>query len=187
MHPQRGPLEYRTVPVPAAFNPSIREVVQTHQTSIWRYLRFLGCPTDEAEDLLQDTFVTALRKPFEYRDPAAAIGYLRAIARNLFLKRARDLGRRVPHVELDAAEEVWAEVAADEHGDGYMVGLRKCLTQLQGRAHQALQLRYRDNLSRDDIARGLGISPHGVKSLLQRSRRALRRCIEADLSPRRES
>lgn len=32
-------------------------LVRAHQAGVWRYLRFLGCHPDEADDLTQETFL----------------------------------------------------------------------------------------------------------------------------------
>ena len=65
------------------------ELVRAHQAGVWRYLRFLGADDDQAEDLLQETFVCIWNKPFEERDPASTRGYLCTVARNLFLMEKR--------------------------------------------------------------------------------------------------
>ena len=171
----------------AVSSPSIRDVIKAHRVGIWRYLRFLGCTHDDAEDLLQDTFVTALGKPFAYRSAAESAAYLRVIARNLYLKRCRDQGSRAPLEELDAAEEVWDELSGDSEGDGYFAALGICLERLRGRGKRALELRYRHDLPRETIAKRLAMSVHGVKSLLRRARQTVRRCIEERIGRRTES
>ena len=57
-------------------------LIQAHQASVWRYLRFLGC--DEA----QETFLAVWAKPFEDRGAAAAAGSLPYPDRREFLRRS---------------------------------------------------------------------------------------------------
>ena len=158
----------------------VAELVRLYQAGVWRYLRFLGCEPSLADDLTQETFLTVHRSPFEQRSPQATCGYLRTVARNLFLASLRR-SRREPVVEdLDRADEVWRRFAAD-NGESYLEALRECVHSLDGRARQVIELRYQDDRSRADIAAELDVGEEGVKSLLRRTRELLRRCIEKRL------
>lgn len=145
-----------------------------HRREIWRYLRFLGCAPDLAEDLTQETLLRALRGPFEDRGPNAEAAWLRTIARNAYRQHLR----RPAGVDLEAAEEVWARTIGANGSDRYVEALRECLGELSGRLRRAVDLRYADDASRDEIARQLEMSSDGVKSLLRRARNLLRGCVE---------
>ena len=56
--------------------------------------------------------------------------------------------------------------------------LRDCISNLEGRAQEVINLHYRDKAGRDAIATQLGMQPDGVKTLLRRIRQVLRECIE---------
>jgi RNA polymerase sigma-70 factor (ECF subfamily) len=159
----------------------VAELVQLYQAGVWRYLRFLGCEPSLADDLTQETFLTIHRSPFEQRSPQATGCYLRTVARNLFMAALRR-SRREPAVEdLDRADEVWRRFAADDGGESYLEALRECVNALDGRARQAIELRYQDDRSRAEIAAKLDLGEEGVKALLRRTREVLRRCIEKRL------
>lgn len=160
----------------------ISDLVLAHQAGLWRYLRFLGADEGEADDLTQETFLAVLKQPFEDRGPAAAGAYLRAVARNLFLmavrKSGRDPSQRGPALaDLELAEEVWAKHARDG-GNAYLDALAECLETLAGRARSVVEMRYRDERSRDEIAQALEMTEDGIKTLLRRTRETLRRCVE---------
>ena len=55
------------------------------------------------------------------------------------------------------------------------------LAALTDRARLALEKRFRDNCSRNEIAAALQISEHGAKNLMQRAKQQLRECIENKL------
>jgi len=167
--------------------------VAMHRRGIWRYLRFLGCDEAAADDLTQETFLALSRGSGNgeaVRDPPA---YLRGVARKLFLGWLRR-NRREPSVEnisdlaaadLDAADEVWSQFAGEDGGDAWIEALRECVERLQGRGRQAIELHYRDDQSREQIARSLDMMPEGVKTLLRRTRAVLRECVERKMRSER--
>ncbi len=155
------------------------ELIRRHQRALWRWLRFLGADGPTAEDLVQETFLVVLRGPFEDRGPAATSAWLRAVARNLFLKDRRREARAA--AALEEAEAVWLRFRAEDEENGLKDALRACLEELPERGRRVLGLRYEDGWSRARIARELSLGEEGVKSLLARLRKALRACVERRL------
>jgi RNA polymerase sigma-70 factor (ECF subfamily) len=154
------------------------ELARRHRLGIWRYLRFLGCDDAAADDLTQETFLAVTRRQPRDLGHAATNGYLRKTAQNLFLAWSRK-HRRQPLVEdLELVESVWREFAGEDEGDAYIEALRGCVNELNGKAQAAIDLHYRDGASREKIAQQLEMTPDGVKTLLRRTRAALRTCVE---------
>jgi RNA polymerase sigma-70 factor (ECF subfamily) len=160
----------------------VEGLVRRHQGSVRGFLPFLGCPASEVDDLVQDAFLSVLRAGFEQRSEAATSAYLRRVARNLFLKSLRLARQRPPVVDLDGAERAWVAFEGDDRGESYLNALRACLEAVDARAREVLQLRYRGELPRAAIAGRLGLSESGVKSVLVRTRRRLRACVERRLA-----
>jgi len=157
------------------------DLVRAHQAALWRYLRFLGCHESQADDLVQETFLTVWQKPFEDRGAAAARGYLRRVARNLFLTAVRRRRARPVFQDLDAADAAWCEHDADD-GAGYRAALAACLETLSDRVRRALDLFYAEGEGRSRIAEALGMTVDGVKTLMRRARETLRDCIRGRLA-----
>jgi RNA polymerase sigma-70 factor (ECF subfamily) len=153
-------------------------IVRRHQDGLRRYLRLLGCDGATADDLAQDALVALLGGRFEERSPSATASWLRIKARWLWLDSLRRRARRREVRLADAADRVWAEVAPDGDGRAYLRALDRCLEDLAPRARRAIELRYSEGRSRDEMADLLGLAPNGVKTLLQRVRARLRRCVE---------
>lgn len=144
-----------------------------HAVMVRRYLRVLGTAGADLDDLLQETFVVLLQRPFEDRGGAAVATFLRTTARFLFLRRHRGA---LPQVE--AADAVWWRQCGDDDGAGYRAALRECVEQLPARSRRLIELGYEDELGRGAIARELGMTAEGVKTALRRLRDGLRQCIE---------
>ncbi len=155
--------------------------MREHQGPVRSFLRYLGCPRSEADDQVQETFLTFLDATFVLRDERSTARYLRSIARHRFLKSLRRLDREPPSLDLEAAEDAWRDLREDDSGRPYMDALLKCLEGIRGRARQALDLRYGGGLGRTDIATKMALSESGVHSILVRARRRLRECVEGRL------
>jgi RNA polymerase sigma factor (sigma-70 family) len=117
----------------------------------------------------------------------ATAAYLRQVARSLFVDSRRRASRAVPATdistaELDELEATWVRWAQKDDGAELLQALRLCLQTLAARAREALDLRFRDGLSRVQIATRLGLSEDGAKNLLQRAKQHLRACIERSMS-----
>jgi len=153
-------------------------MVREHQAGLWRYLRFLGCDAALAEDLVQDTFLAVWDKPFEDRGPQATSAYLRRAAKNAFLMAVRRKRARPAFVSLRDADGVWRDACGDDDGAAYRAALADCVERLNARQRQGVELFYAQRSSRDGIAAALGMTPDGVKTLLRRTREALRACVE---------
>jgi RNA polymerase sigma-70 factor, ECF subfamily len=163
-------------PISAALQPA--DLIRKYQDGIWRYLRVLGCQPSEAYDLTQETFMAAIQKDFQHFGEAATKGYLRKIAFNFFISYQRRQGRMVPVEDIEALDQGFGEWVRDDSGGEALDRLRECLSRLGERAKSALEMRFRDQMSRAEIADRLGISEHGAKNLMQRAKDKLRDCID---------
>ncbi len=172
----------KTPPV-TGFDPV--RLIANYQAGVWRYLRTLGCEPALAEDLTQDTFLAVLQKPFQDYNPAATAGYLRRVAYNLFISHQRRSGKVVAVENVEELEQQFGEWAGNDGGDDALDALRDCLTELTERARWALEMRFRDDLARNDIADKLEITEHGAKNLMQRAKQQLRECVEKKLKTER--
>ena len=146
----------------------------------------------EADDLTQETFLAVARTGFagvesntgrdragfEERGEHQTAGYLRTAARNQLLMLRRRQNRQISTVEIEAAEGVWAATTVDHGWDALLDSLAECLGQLEGRPRRAIDLQYRDDAGRAEIAQQLDMKPDGVKTLLRRTRQLLRECLE---------
>jgi len=159
-------------------------LVRRHQVGVWRYLRALGAAADEAEDLLQETFLVALDKLTEDLGTTSVASFLRKTARHLLLRQRRDRGRREAAV-IAFADELWQRDCAVDDGGAWLEALDGCVSQLDGRSRDVVQWFYREGQSRKQVAARLQIKETGMKTLLQRLRAALRSCIEARLQGER--
>jgi RNA polymerase sigma-70 factor (ECF subfamily) len=165
-------------PTNAAATWDLGQLVREHQADVWRYLRYLGASTADADDLVQETFLAVARSRFEKYSRQQTAAYLRTVARNQLLMARRREGHEISTVDLAAAEQVWSTTVDRAGSDGFLAALADCWEQLTGRARAVVDGFYRDQQSREELAEKLEMQPDGVKTLLRRTREVLRQCVE---------
>lgn len=160
--------------------PSVSDValVQRHLSGVYRFARALGADPEFAADIAQEAFLIAWQRSKQNLPDRALARFLRRTARFVWLQNCRQDRRR--EAAIAKAAEVAFENCSEDDADhaARITATRRCIERLNGRAQQAVQLRYRDGHSRDQIADALGLAPNGVKTLLSRTRRWLQQCIE---------
>ena len=97
-----GPIA-RTVAGPAERRP-FADVARDHLDRLYGFCVRLTSNPSDAEDLVQETLIRAMRAYGELRDPSRAKGWLFAIATNARRDLFRAQGRRVLTVPLDAVD-----------------------------------------------------------------------------------
>lgn len=125
----------------------------------------------DADDLVQDVFLTAWRRLEDLRDPAAFGGWLAAIARN----RATDHLRRRPRLEelpghLMASDATAARVEA--------LAVLALIRTLPEAYRETLVLRLVEGLTGPEIAERTGLTPASVRVNLHRGMKLLREKLQ---------
>jgi RNA polymerase sigma-70 factor (ECF subfamily) len=131
----------------------------------------LGNPVD-AEDVLQDLFVKAMRQGERFCAIENARAWLFAVARNAVADRLRV---RREMIELPAG--LVAETAEVATVDSLVACLPRVLSELSPEDREAITLCDLEGLSQDEYARRKGLSLPGAKSRIQRARKRLREQI----------
>ncbi len=123
---------------------------------------------DDAEDLVQDVFLAALRQLHTLREDAAFPGWLAVIARN----RASDHHRRrVPSSELSG------ETPVGNGPDPEALNTLAALRLLPEAYREPLILRLVEGMTGDEIASRTGLTPGSVRVNLHRGMKQLREIL----------
>lgn len=150
-----------------------------------RVLAYLLHRTDRenAQDVLQEVFVTAFRKAAELPDPP--IGWLLGTARRQLANDRRGAHRR-DRLALRIAEHIRAEAPTDgAAGDAVGQTVVDALAQLAPRDREVLTLSAWYELTAEEAAQALGCSRSAYAVRLHRARRRLAdRLADAGLTDR---
>lgn len=169
---------------------AIASLLETHGPRLHALALRMCRHAADADDLVQDVFLQALRKWGTFRGDAEPGTWLYAIAARACKARLRRKGgvdRRVPAVsQLMPWREttVMQVVAADAPASG--PERREAIARVQGEIarlpeHLRVPLVFKEviGLSVDDTARALGLTAGTIKTRLHRARLALRKAMTA--------
>lgn len=142
--------------------------------------RVRGAPDEQAErDWVQEVFARAFapraREAYDGLRPYGS--YLRQIARNMMIDRARAASYRVPVPLDEAAAELVIEPDVAEADPGWQERRRLTVAYIEGLApelQQLVKVRFEDEMSQNQAAAALGISRRRVRTLEARIQRGLR-------------
>jgi RNA polymerase sigma-70 factor (sigma-E family) len=155
----------------SAHRAAVAELFSLHGDELLRLALLLSGSRQLAEDLVQEAFARLWQHWDNVRDPDAAIGYLRVtvvnLARSSFRRRLLELRHRVA---LPAVVE-----PPDAAG---RLDVLAALARLPMGKRACLVLRFYADLSEEQTARLLGISPGTVKSQTHRALAQLARLLD---------
>lgn len=148
--------------------------------SLWKEVhgrvRYLVGP-DRADDIVQDTFLQALRRPLPGGEGLS--GWLRVLARNTAIRQHVRDGNRLRRERTVATEEGYLPAASD---DARLDEVQQVLQTLPELYREVLWLRYSEGLEIEEVARRLGRPNGTVRSQIKRGLDRMRE----RLGPRRD-
>lgn len=158
-----------------------RTFVLRHQGAVFRLLKRLASDKAQAEDLTQETFITALEHLSSWRGEGSARGWLLSIARSRWLMSKRTSAARHEPAEDASLEQLglaagWGSPADPEQLASQLeeqAVLERALQGLDEESREVLTLRDLEELSGEETAQVLGLSVAAMKSRLHRARLAL--------------
>jgi RNA polymerase sigma-70 factor (ECF subfamily) len=151
--------------------------------SLYRFLYYaVGQNHDEAEDLLQETMLAALRSLHRFQGHSRLITWLRAIAQHKVQDYYRSKQRRDQHlldVESDEFDSPLAlsQFRSEEARFVDVVELQQALQQIPSHYRTVLIGKYIEGFSVNELAEIMSRSQKSVESLLTRARLALRKTL----------
>ena len=137
----------------------------------------------DADDILQLVALRMVQNPDERRDRLTLLGWLYAVTRNAITDYYRAAVHRREVMTDDIPERAAETFAADEDTQQALSSLAACvrplLRLLPADQAAAVELVDLTGVSQVEAARAAGLSVSGMKSRVQRGRRALRSALTA--------
>lgn len=160
-------------------SPDFSKLYREHVNSVYYYLYSRVHNTADAEDLTSQTFITALEKMPELRDPGKFTPWLFRIARNKamdYFRRSRRRPTEVFNEELDQSFSVLRQ--DDRLKQDRMIDLERIIAGLKPIEQEYLRLRLIAELPFAEIASILGKSESRIKKSYYRLLERLQAQVE---------
>lgn len=168
-------------------------IMRRHNRRLYRIARAILKDEAEAEDAVQEAYLTAFRKLDDFRGPGGFPAWLSRITANESLMRLRQRPATVPVESLEGTagedEERAMVVLRSTDPDPEQQTARREMQRILEGAIDALPTSFRpvfvlravEQLTVEETAAALGIAAATVKTRFFRARRLLRRHLEAQL------
>ncbi len=151
-------------------------LVQMHQSKIRAYLVRLCKNYDLADDLAQETFLTAFRKLGSFQGAGSFSGWLFAIAHNGFLQHLRKTRRRI-EITGQFAEQQELLTEKYETISTEQIDMEQALTQLNSDETATITLCYSFGFSHQEVSDSLNMPLGSVKSNISRGKTKLKELL----------
>ena len=168
---------------------ALRAVAEDHARRLYRAARGMSCAAEEAEDLVQDVFVTFLDTIDRFEGRALLSTWLIGILHHKVQERRRSRAREELADPIDEVFESqfdargnWIrppvdpdrEVSSREAG----VAIRECLDGLPSLQRDVFHLRQVEELSAAEVGNIVGQTITHIGVLFHRARMRLRECLD---------
>jgi RNA polymerase sigma-70 factor (ECF subfamily) len=161
-------------------------LVREHELGLLAFVRACVHDAADADDLVQETFVTAWQQLEKYDHARPFAGWVRGIAKHKILAYFRSSASARRHLRLlspDSVEAVaneFEQFSQPPRGEVYrdcFAALRACLETLAKDDREIVRRVYEDNESCRIISDQLGKTVDSIRKHLQRARAQLRECV----------
>jgi RNA polymerase sigma-70 factor (ECF subfamily) len=186
----------RTSQLEAGDDPS--RWVDLHGDVLYRYALLRVRDQSVAEDLVQETFLSALQSTGEFKNESSRRTWLVGILKHKIVDHFRRNTVEIRAADIALWEEEddveffdrkghwkrplrdWKDSPADlvENGEFWKV-FQACLSRLPEAHRRAFTLREIDGTTSDEICEILSVSPENLWVMLHRARSRLRKCLDA--------
>lgn len=168
------------------FSDQFVDLVTPCQSQLLGYLYAILRNRQDAEDVLQQTYLELWRKFDQYDPGQSFFGWARQFARIQaiqFLRKSRRHRLQFSTALIDIlADEILAEPQQYQQESARLRSLRTCMGRLKQSDQQLVRQCYRDRHTFRQVAEMLGRSPQSLGNSLRRIRTTLLQCIQRTLA-----
>ncbi|MER9184168.1 RNA polymerase sigma factor [Mesorhizobium sp. M0159] len=168
---------------------AFRTIIKTHNQRLYRIARGVVRNDSEAEDIVQEAYVSAFAHLEAFRGDASLATWLSRIVVNEALGRLRKRRRMVAMPENPQAEIIRFPLNPSDDPERTMA--QRQILELVERATDSLPDVYRmvfvarviEGLSIEETAELLGVRPETIKTRLHRARALVRKALDDQIGP----
>ena len=153
-----------------------------HENSIRAFVRALQPSLSDADDVMQETFLTVSRKASSFEPGTNFVAWACGIARLKVLENFRQK-KRANVLSEDAINALAEDAPSPQRLSEREDALEGCLARLTPKVRDLLWRRYSRRQSSTEMAEAAGMTSTAVRVALSKARVALRDCINSQTQP----
>lgn len=145
-----------------AFNLLVRQ----YQRKLYSFIRRMITDHDEAQDVLQNTFIKVWNGLDKFREDSKLYSWLYRIAHNECLNHLRSLKKGIFTSDESVVERLTTTLDSSEHFNGDLIQkkLQRALMKLPDKQRAVFTMKYFDELKYEEISDITGTSVGALKS-----------------------
>lgn len=155
-------------------------IVNRYKHRIFCFIQGMGIPREDAEDLVQETFIRAYRKLASHRLDSSFSAWLYKIAVNQAIDANRRQKNWLPQ-EYIAQKEVLNTPENVMLRSEMISEVHALLQVLKDEERLVILLRYTNELSYEEIANITGLSSHQVRNRLHRAKKRMKKALTEEV------
>jgi len=173
---------------------TIETWVSDYSDMLYSYVVSRVSNSAEAEDLVQDTFVSAYKNIDSFKGDSAVKTWLFAILKNKIIDHYRKQSTKKEFASSDAIENSFFEknghwnasapkqlvfnLDKEQENKELLFVIENCKNKLPKNFQAVFTLKYFEDMDSDEICKQLGISPSNYWVMIHRAKLIIRDCIE---------
>lgn len=141
-----------------------RILMDSYKEKIYWYIRRLVVKHEDAEDILQETFINAYRYAGNFKGESRIYTWLYRIATNECVRHFKKVQKHLQKVEMDEKMMNSFESNDTENEESILVKFQKAILQLPEKQRIVFNMRYYDELSYKEMGKILNSSENALKT-----------------------
>ena len=159
----------------------VQELFVEHVGGLKYFVLSMLPDPDEAQDVVQETFITITAKAHEFSKGSNFKAWAYTIARFKVLETYKKKKREANRLSDSVIELLASEADEFDKDTSQTDALKSCLKKLSPKVSKMIELRYQEGWKPSKIAEQIGWTAEAVYVALSRTRTSLRSCIESQL------
>ena len=150
---------------PGSKNRGFMQLMETYKEPIYWHIRRLVVSHEDAEDILQETFINVYRFADSFKGESRIYTWLFRIATNECTKHFRKNKNWLKNAE-SITDKMIGEVSGNdtENGEAVLIKFQRAILRLPEKQRLVFNLRYYDELSYEEISQIMGSSVNTLKT-----------------------
>lgn len=151
---------------PKTQNAAFAKLLNDYQKPLYRHIRNIVIDHDDADDVLQNTFVKVFRHLNNFKGESKLFSWVYRIATNEAITFINKKNKQTKITSQDLQSRLVENLKADQYFDGndIQIKLQKAIATLPQKQQLVFKMRYYEEIKYEDMSEILGTSTGALKA-----------------------